>query len=161
MSAQRTHRISMWTMFACASSWEAASTTRSSSKAWSSNASPKELSKELKMQKSLSLHKVALLETTQQCSYRLSLPGVDSNTTETKGTVLIKSAEELESYSASEEASLEAHIKVGCTRCAHTPDLTCVGVARKSLPVGQRSLSVAPPLVRWPCISSTSMASWS
>jgi len=38
--------------------------------------------------------------------------GVDSNTTETKGTVLIKSAEELETYSASEETKLEGYIKV-------------------------------------------------
>lgn len=37
--------------------------------------------------------------------------GVDTSGTETKGTVLIKSAEELESYSRTEEAQLEEYIK--------------------------------------------------
>ena len=37
---------------------------------------------------------------------------MDTSSTETKGTVLIKNAEELESYSASEEAKLESYIKV-------------------------------------------------
>lgn len=37
--------------------------------------------------------------------------GVDTSTTDTKGTVLIKSAEELENYSKSEEAKLEEYIK--------------------------------------------------
>ena len=41
-----------------------------------------------------------------------SVAGVDTNTTETKGTILIKSAEELESYASSEEAKLESYIKV-------------------------------------------------
>lgn len=38
--------------------------------------------------------------------------GVDTSSTETKGTVLITSAEQLESYSSSEEAKLEAYVKV-------------------------------------------------
>lgn len=38
--------------------------------------------------------------------------GVDTSGTETKGTVLIKSAEELENYSVSEEKRIEEHIKV-------------------------------------------------
>eukprot|EP00210_Caulerpa_lentillifera_P006196 g5920.t1 len=37
--------------------------------------------------------------------------GVDTSSTETKGTVLITSAEQLESYSTSEEAKLEAYVK--------------------------------------------------
>lgn len=38
--------------------------------------------------------------------------GVDTSGTETKGTVLIKSAEELQNYSTSEEKRIEEHIKV-------------------------------------------------
>lgn len=37
--------------------------------------------------------------------------GLDTSTTETKGTVLIKSAEELENYAKSEEATLESYVK--------------------------------------------------
>lgn len=37
--------------------------------------------------------------------------GVDTSGPETKGTVLIKSAEELENYSKSEEKQLESYIK--------------------------------------------------